>query len=88
MEQANPFAHLFKDLQCGDHTYKYYDLKDLNDARLEKLPYSIRVLLESAIRNCDEFAVKSKYLTTQLTIFCRARYRDHPRLGEELGDAS
>lgn len=25
---------------------------------LEKLPYSIRVLLESAIRNCDEFNVK------------------------------
>ena len=25
----------------------------------EKLPYSIRVLLESAVRNCDEFNVKS-----------------------------
>jgi len=24
---------------------------------LEKLPFSIRVLLESAIRNCDEFSV-------------------------------
>lgn len=26
--------------------------------KLEKLPYSIRVLLESAVRNCDDFAVK------------------------------
>jgi len=26
----------------------------------DKLPYSIRILLESAIRNCDEFQVKSK----------------------------
>ena len=26
---------------------------------LDNLPYSIRVLLESAIRNCDEFEVKS-----------------------------
>lgn len=25
----------------------------------EALPYSIRILLESAIRNCDEFQVKS-----------------------------
>ena len=25
----------------------------------ERLPYSIRILLESAIRNCDEFAVKA-----------------------------
>ena len=24
---------------------------------IEKLPYSIRVLLESAVRNCDEFNV-------------------------------
>lgn len=60
MEQANPFAHLFKDLTVGDKTYKYYDMQGLNDPRLSKLPYSIRVLLESAIRNCDEFAVMSK----------------------------
>jgi len=26
---------------------------------IEKLPYSIRILLESAIRNCDEFNVLS-----------------------------
>jgi aconitase A len=25
---------------------------------LESLPYSIRVLLESAVRNCDDFSVK------------------------------
>lgn len=32
----------------------------MNDKRLDKLPYSIRVLLESAVRNCDEFEVKSQ----------------------------
>lgn len=26
----------------------------------EKLPYSIRILLESAIRNCDNFQVKKE----------------------------
>ena len=31
---------------------------DVCDA--DKLPYSIKILLESAIRNCDEFQVKSK----------------------------
>ena len=30
----------------------------LADERLQKLPYSIRVLLESAVRTCDEFHVK------------------------------
>jgi len=32
-------------------------LAELNDKRIERLPYSIRVLLESAIRNCDNFAI-------------------------------
>lgn len=27
---------------------------------LDRLPYSIRILLESAIRNCDEFQVTGK----------------------------
>ena len=27
---------------------------------LESLPYSIRVLLESAVRNCDDFSVKQE----------------------------
>lgn len=27
---------------------------------LDKLPYSIRVVLESAVRNCDEFQVQKK----------------------------
>lgn len=40
--------------------YQYYSLPALNDKRLEKIPYSIRVLLESALRNCDEFNVLKK----------------------------
>ena len=34
------------------------DSKDLTSV-LASLPYSIRVLLESAVRNCDEFNVQS-----------------------------
>jgi aconitate hydratase len=33
-------------------------LPSLQDNRIDRLPYSIRVLLECAVRNCDEFAVK------------------------------
>lgn len=47
----------------GDQTYHYFDLKGLNDARLEKLPFSIRVLLEAAVRNCDNFNVKGKFVS-------------------------
>ncbi|GMI63755.1 aconitase 3 [Hibiscus trionum] len=36
---------------------KFYSLPALNDPRIDRLPYSIRILLESAIRNCDNFQV-------------------------------
>jgi aconitate hydratase len=35
-----------------------YNITALNDERVQKLPYSIRVLLEAAVRNCDNFNVK------------------------------
>ncbi|XP_042503724.1 aconitate hydratase 1 [Macadamia integrifolia] len=44
----------------GGQFGKYYSLPDLNDPRIDKLPYSIRILLESAIRNCDDFQVTTK----------------------------
>jgi aconitate hydratase len=53
----NPFNGLKKKLNVGGTTGEYYSLTALSDPRLEKLPYSIRVLLESAIRNCDNFAI-------------------------------
>ena len=60
MAETNPFnSRCLKELQIGEKTYKYYNIQALNDPRLSKLPYSIRILLESAIRNCDEFEVKS-----------------------------
>jgi aconitate hydratase len=58
--QPNPFAHVRKSFQVKDQTYDYFSLPDLKDSRVEKLPFSIRVLLESAVRNCDEFKISSK----------------------------
>jgi aconitate hydratase len=60
MESANPFGSVKKDITIDGQTYHYYSLPDLGDARINTLPFSIRVLLESAVRNCDEFNVKSK----------------------------
>jgi len=52
---ANPFDSQVKTAMGDSH---YYKLPNLQDDRIEKLPYSIRVLLESAVRNCDDFSVK------------------------------
>lgn len=57
--QPNPFDKSVKtSLEHGGKKHNYYKLPTLGDARLSQLPYSIRVLLESAVRNCDDFAVK------------------------------
>jgi aconitate hydratase len=46
-------------LSVGSNQFSYYKLPALGDKRIDRLPYSVRILLESAIRNCDEFNVLS-----------------------------
>jgi aconitate hydratase len=58
--QAHPFAHILQSHTVGDKSFKFFNMAALGDDRYAKLPFSIRVLLESAIRNCDNFNVKSK----------------------------
>eukprot|EP00252_Welwitschia_mirabilis_P019633 TRINITY_DN45_c0_g1_i2.p1 TRINITY_DN45_c0_g1~~TRINITY_DN45_c0_g1_i2.p1 ORF type:complete len:995 (+),score=199.41 TRINITY_DN45_c0_g1_i2:354-3338(+) len=55
----NPFSNILTSLPKpgGGDFGKFYSLAALNDPRTDRLPYSIRILLESAIRNCDNFQV-------------------------------
>ena len=41
-------------------------LTNFDSLSIATLPYSIRVLLESAVRNCDDFAVKEQDINTIL----------------------
>uniref|UniRef100_A0A667YV42 Cytoplasmic aconitate hydratase n=1 Tax=Myripristis murdjan TaxID=586833 RepID=A0A667YV42_9TELE len=54
----NPFQHIVEPLAPNDSHQCFYNLTKLQDPRYDRLPFSIRVLLESAVRNCDEFLVK------------------------------
>jgi aconitate hydratase len=56
---AGPKPNPFEAVKTNLGNRQFYKLPSLNDDRLETLPYSIRVLLESAVRNCDEFNVQS-----------------------------
>ncbi|KAJ1404320.1 Aconitase/Iron-responsive element-binding protein 2 [Sesbania bispinosa] len=59
MANDNPFKGNLTSLPKpgGGEFGKFYSLPSLNDPRVDRLPYSIRILLESAIRNCDNFQV-------------------------------
>ncbi len=51
--KPNPFQRIAKQLSAGGKNVTFYDLPALNDPRLDRLPFSVRILLESAVRNCD-----------------------------------
>ncbi|XP_012287707.1 cytoplasmic aconitate hydratase isoform X2 [Orussus abietinus] len=55
---SNPYKSLLRTINVGDKDCQFYDISTLGET-YDKLPYSVRVLLESAVRNCDEFQVKS-----------------------------
>lgn len=58
MSHQNPYDRVLKTIDVDGKQYKYYSLPALNDKRYEELPYSIRILLEGCVRNCDQFSVK------------------------------
>ncbi|EGC39593.1 hypothetical protein DICPUDRAFT_45137 [Dictyostelium purpureum] len=57
---TNPFDKVKDSFTVDGETYHFYNIEKLQDKRIEKLPYSVRILLESAVRNCDNFAVHEK----------------------------
>eukprot|EP00759_Apiculatamorpha_spiralis_P048069 PhF_6_TR43411/c0_g1_i1/m.66686/K01681/ACO, acnA; aconitate hydratase len=59
--QSNPFETSLKALP-NFASNKYYDLT--SDSRYQTLPFSIRVLAESAVRNCDEFDITRQHVDT------------------------
>lgn len=51
--KPNPFQKVAAQIQSAGRQLTYYNITALNDPRLARLPYSVRILLESAVRNCD-----------------------------------
>ncbi|XP_070177779.1 probable cytoplasmic aconitate hydratase [Littorina saxatilis] len=58
--ENNPFKSTLQTVKIGAEECRFYDLSKLDAGKLKKLPFSVRVLLESAVRNCDNFHVLEK----------------------------
>ncbi|XP_037091683.1 cytoplasmic aconitate hydratase-like isoform X2 [Pollicipes pollicipes] len=52
------YHHLLRQLRVDGRTYRYYDVTALDDPRYAELPFSIRVLLEAAVRCWDGAQVR------------------------------
>ncbi|EDV93082.1 cytoplasmic aconitate hydratase [Drosophila grimshawi] len=59
MSGENPFAQFEKSFTKDGTVYKYFDLAAIS-SKYAQLPYSIRVLFESGVRNCDNFHILEK----------------------------
>src|SRR6187431_2882639 len=60
--------HTKKELTVDNKRYSYYSLKDLQQQghAIERLPFSIRVLLENALRNYDGYVTTQEHIETIL----------------------
>uniref|UniRef100_A0A671S5V8 Iron-responsive element-binding protein 2 n=1 Tax=Sinocyclocheilus anshuiensis TaxID=1608454 RepID=A0A671S5V8_9TELE len=59
-QHEHPFGHLIDTLQSEQYEERrYFNPQKLSDVRYEKLPFCMRVLLESTIRKCDGFYIKT-----------------------------
>jgi len=56
MSVVNPFSNLLTGLEINGNQHSFYNLPGLGE-KYKALPFSIKVLLESAVRNCDEFQI-------------------------------
>ncbi|XP_043933759.1 iron-responsive element-binding protein 2 [Protopterus annectens] len=53
---GHPFQHIIEPLPEKSHQ-KFFNVSKLGEPKYDSLPFSIRVLLEAAVRNCDGFFV-------------------------------
>ncbi|KAH1004430.1 hypothetical protein HUJ05_005243 [Dendroctonus ponderosae] len=58
-QDNNPLNNFLKTLTLRGKEFSYYDVAALGE-KYNRLPYSIRILLESALRNCDNFSIKEQ----------------------------
>ncbi|MCO5230616.1 MAG: aconitate hydratase AcnA [Chitinophagales bacterium] len=62
------FTHskALKTINIQGKTYNYCSLKDFSEEKVSKLPFSIRILLENALRNFDGFSITEEHVNTLL----------------------
>ncbi|MFN4300197.1 MAG: aconitate hydratase AcnA [Thermaurantimonas sp.] len=66
--ENNDIFGIVRELPTSSGTVKYYSLKALEEAghKVSHLPYSIRILLENALRNYDDFGITRENIETIL----------------------
>lgn len=77
---SNDIYKIKKLLNTKNGTYTYYSLTEMQNQGfdIEKMPFSIRILLENALRNFDDFAITRENIETLLNWKPEASDKDIP----------
>lgn len=77
---SNDIFKIKKLLSTKNGTYTYYSLAEMEKQgyNIEKMPFSIRILLENALRNFDDFAITRENIDTLLNWKPEASDKDIP----------
>lgn len=77
---SNDIYQIKKLLNTKNGTYTYYSLPEMQRQGfdIEKMPFSIRILLENALRNFDDFAITRENIETLLNWKPEASDKDIP----------
>ena len=72
--------HVKKNLQTNEGNFNYYSLTELQNQghSIDKLPFSIRILLENALRNYDGFSITKENIDTLLNWTPKGSDKDIP----------
>lgn len=57
-------AKSVQSISINDKTYQYSSLKQFGEDKVKHLPFSIRILLENALRNHNDFSITQEHIDT------------------------
>jgi len=76
----NDYLKITRQLNTAKGNFNYYSLPELQKQgyNIEKMPFSIRILLENVLRNFDDFAITKENVATLLNWQPKASDKDIP----------
>jgi len=76
----NDIYNIKRVLKTKEETFSYYSLQEMENQgfNIKKMPFSIRILLENALRNFDDFAITKENIETLLNWKSEASDKDIP----------
>ena len=71
-------ARAVKTIEINGNSYRYSSLKNLSGGAIERLPFSIRILLENVLRNYDGFSITDDHIQTLADWSFKPAYKEIP----------